>query len=71
MVAGRVGGQELHRLATAVRFVGTTTEARRRSPSEGAAPGSHSGQLLIAGVMESGDGRSVQCNFAHELFMLQ
>ena len=52
VVADRVGGQELHRLATAVRYVGATAEARRRNPSEGAAAGIHSGLLLIAGGLE-------------------
>ena len=69
VVADRVGGQELHRLATAVRYVGATAEARRQNPSEGAAAGIHSGLLLIAGGMESGDGRRAVFNFAHELLV--
>ena len=59
MVADRVGGQEHFRPAAAVRYVGAAAEARRQKPSEGAAAGIHSGELVIAGGMESGDGRSV------------
>ena len=71
MVADRVGGQELHPLATAVRYVGATAEARRRNPSEGAAAGIHSGELLIAGGMESGDGLRAVFNFSQKLFVLK
>ena len=71
MVADRVGGQELHRLATAVRYVGATAEARRQNPSEGAAAGIHSGELLIAGGVDSGYGRRAVLNFAHKLFVLK
>ena len=59
MVARRAAGEELRRLAQAVREVGTSTVSRRRSAAEGAAARIHSGQLRIAGGMESGDGRSL------------
>ena len=52
VVADRGGGQELHRLVTAVRLVGAAAAARRQNPSEGAAAGIHSGLLLIAGGLE-------------------
>ena len=71
MVADRVGGQEHFRPAAAVREVGSTAAARRQNPSEGAAAGIHSGELLIAGGMESGDGRRAVFNFAHKLFVLK
>ena len=71
MVADRVGGQEHFRPAAAVREVGTAAEARRQNPSEGAAAGIHSGELLIAGGMESGYGRRAALNFAHKLFVLK
>ena len=71
MVADRVGGQEHFRLAAAVREVESAAEARRQNPSEGAAAGMHRGELLIAGGMDSGDGRRAVFNFAHKLFVLK
>ena len=53
MAARRAAGQEPRRLAEAMRAVGTAAEARRRNASEGSAARIHSGQLLIAGGMES------------------
>ena len=52
-----------------MREVGSAAEARRQNPSEGAAAGIHSGLLLIAGGMESGDGRRAVFNFAHKLWV--
>ena len=71
MVADRVGGQEHFRPAAAVRYVGAAAEARRQKPSEGAAAGIHSGELVIAGGMESGDGRRAVFNFSQKLFVLK
>ena len=59
MVTRRAGGKEPRRLAEAVREVGTLAASRRRITTEGSAARIHSGQLRIAGGMESGDGRSV------------
>ena len=71
VVTDRVGGQEHFRRAAAVREVGSAAEARRQNPSEGGAAGIHSGELLIAGEMESGYGRRAVLNFAHKLFVLK
>ena len=68
MVAHRAGDEELYRLAQSVREVGTLAASRRRNSAEGSAARIHSGQLRIAGGMESGDGRSAEFNFAYNRF---
>ena len=68
MVAHRAGDEELYRLAQSVREVGTLAASRRRNSAEGSAARI---QLRIAGRMESGDGRSVEFNFAYNRFLLK
>ena len=59
MAARRAGGKELRRLAQAVCEVWSGAASRRRNSAERSAARIHSGQLLIAGGVVLGHGRSV------------